>query len=516
MIQKTINKKWNLTQFLQEASQIEDVNRQVREMKTEPRVVENIGRVENRKTPNYRPQRTRSTNRKQNQPREKSKQSKCRNCGYDHSKQDHCPAFGKRCNKCNKWNHFGAVCQSSSDKTQYRPKPEYRGKDYANKKRIKRAEEKEDSTSSDDEYFEKAVKSSLSAKNISDTGNDKKTITVILDDVDMKAEPDSGADVNLMDEHQFKTLSNRTKNKITLKPSKARLNTLQHELKVKGEFSTIIRNQTCGKEARFIVVYGRIHSPPLVCRDSLIQLGMMKIQQDGGLTTSNDMRIPDDNKCIGTVKQQKEEKEMMDILDKYKHIFEGIGKIYDHKNNREMQGKFTMKPEAAPVAQKPRQVPYYLQTPFKEWLEQGVEEDIFEKVPENEPITWCFPVVVQPKPSFSNTEKGQLKPHMIRASVDLRVPNKYMERSRITQPPVVEDFVHKFHDCTIWTKLDLRQGYHQLELDPESRSVATFSTPWGNYRPQTTGFWSKSVPGPIRPHDAENLWRHTRMLKPER
>lgn len=35
LIQKTTSRKWNLTQFLQEASQIEDVNHHVREMKTQ-------------------------------------------------------------------------------------------------------------------------------------------------------------------------------------------------------------------------------------------------------------------------------------------------------------------------------------------------------------------------------------------------------------------------------------------------------------------------------------------------
>ena len=81
---------------------------------------------------------------------------------------------------------------------------------------------------------------------------------------------------------------------------------------------------------------------------------------------------------------------------------------------------------------------------------------------------------------------------MIRASVDLRVPNQYMEHSRIAQAPVLEDFSHKFHDCSIWTKLDLRQGYHQLMSHPESRSVATFSTPWGNFRPKRLVFGAKA------------------------
>ena len=81
---------------------------------------------------------------------------------------------------------------------------------------------------------------------------------------------------------------------------------------------------------------------------------------------------------------------------------------------------------------------------------------------------------------------------MIRASVDLRVPNQYMERLRITQETVAEDFMYKFHDCVIFYKLDMRQGYHQLLLDPESRKIATFSIPWGNFRPKRFIFGRKS------------------------
>ena len=42
-------------------------------------------------------------------------------------------------------------------------------------------------------------------------------------------------------------------------------------------------------------------------------------------------------------------------------------------------------------------------------------------------------------------------------------------------------------------KLDLGQGYHQLALDPCTRKVATFSTPWGNYRPQRLVFGARSL-----------------------
>ena len=85
-----------------------------------------------------------------------------------------------------------------------------------------------------------------------------------------------------------------------------------------------------------------------------------------------------------------------------------------------------MKPEAVSVAQKPGQVPYYLRAPFKSgWMKES--PDLFENVFDDEPVTWCSLVVVQPKPSYLDSPKENLKPHMIRASVDIRVPSKYME-----------------------------------------------------------------------------------------
>ena len=62
------------------------------------------------------------------------------------------------------------------------------------------------------------------------------------------------------------------------------------------------------------------------------------------------------------------------ILDTHTSVFKGIGKIRDIKKDKELYVKFNMKPEAAPVAPKPRQVAYYLQKPLKLWLEQSISE----------------------------------------------------------------------------------------------------------------------------------------------
>ena len=85
-----------------------------------------------------------------------------------------------------------------------------------------------------------------------------------------------------------------------------------------------------------------------------------------------------------------------------------------------------MRPEAVLLAQRPRLVAYHLQQPLNKWLGQCVEEEIFEEVPEGEGLTWCSPLVVQTKPKFNNVDKEKLEPHMIRVSVDLRVPDQFM------------------------------------------------------------------------------------------
>ena len=486
LIQTAINKKWNLTQFLTEAAQMEDTSLQVSGMKI-PEDVKKLSRRPGECQP----------------PRSRSGYQKKQPCGYcgqvgTHPKGKNCPAYGKKCSKCQRFNHFATVCRADTprdSKKGQQHKPEL-GKSHNDKQQrhIKRTTEEspDSSTSSDDEFFCQAVRHLKQVKKIKSDDKDR-TLIVKIDNVDVEVEPDSGAEVNVLDEHQFKALTNRASTKATLASSRTKLNALQSELSVKGEFTATIRNKTCGTVARFIVVKGRINSPPLIGKDTLQELGMLQIREDGTFAEKNDLRIQEEMSDIKAVKEDEvPSPEIKDIADRYSHVFQSIGKIRDNKNGQDFYAKFRMRPEAVPVAQKPIPVAYYLQEPLKKWLEQCLEEEILEEVPEGEPVTWRSPLVVQPKPKFSELDKEDLEPHMIRASVDLRIPNQFMERNRITQSTVVEDFMYKFHNCTVFSKLDMKQGYHQLLLDPESRKIATFSTPWGNMRPKRLIFGAKS------------------------
>ena len=57
----------------------------------------------------------------------------------------------------------------------------------------------------------------------------------------------------------------------------------------------------------------------------------------------------------------------------------------------------------------------------------------------------------------------------------MRAPNKAIRRERhIT--PTIEDIVAKLSGSTVFIKVNLNAGYHQLELEVESCYITTFST----------------------------------------
>ena len=63
----------------------------------------------------------------------------------------------------------------------------------------------------------------------------------------------------------------------------------------------------------------------------------------------------------------------------------------------------------------------------------------------------------------------------------MRVANQAIKRER---HPIltVEEIVQEMSGACHFSKLDLRSGYHQLELDAASREITTFSTPFGPRR----------------------------------
>ena len=65
--------------------------------------------------------------------------------------------------------------------------------------------------------------------------------------------------------------------------------------------------------------------------------------------------------------------------------------------------------------------------------------------------------------------------HIVKPIGDLRICADYsvMEQYPV---PSLEELLSKFSEGTHFTKIDLSQAYHQLELTPESRNYTTINT----------------------------------------
>ena len=135
-----------------------------------------------------------------------------------------------------------------------------------------------------------------------------------------------------------------------------------------------------------------------------------------------------------------------------------------------------------PVVQKPRRVPYNLAAKAEEKFAYLINQDIIEKVPDDEVHSWVSPTVIAPKP---NTDQ-------IRLCVDMRMANKAILRP-YTQLPTLEDVINKFQSAKKFSKLDLREAYHQFELTTESRKITTFYGPDGLYRHKRLNYGTKSA-----------------------
>ena len=105
LIQKCIAKSWDLSQFLLEAAQTEDISLQMHDMKET---------LDDRRIARVRIPKKQRGYRKHCRSDDEDEAKGCRYCGYDrkHRKIEHCPAYGQRCHKCQKLNHFASVCKS--------------------------------------------------------------------------------------------------------------------------------------------------------------------------------------------------------------------------------------------------------------------------------------------------------------------------------------------------------------------------------------------------------------------
>jgi hypothetical protein len=278
---------------------------------------------------------------------------------------------------------------------------------------------------------------------------------VIIGGVEIQILVDSGATCNVINEFTW----NRMKQQHVVCDSKKESRTLlaygTNKLNVIGTFMAETQVGDKSLQAEFLVVRGEDHC--LIGRDTSIQLGLL------WLKTDNVNYVTGGNTVY-------------DILKKHEEIFmdNTIGKLKDYKL------KLHINEDIKPVVQSVRRIPYGLRKKVEDKITELERMDIIEKV--DGPTSWVSPVVVAPKPSGD-----------IRICVDMRMANVAVERER--HPiPTVDEVLAELNGATIFSKIDLTLGYHQIELDLDSRDITTFATHMGLYRYKRLMFGINAAP----------------------
>ncbi|XP_055527914.1 uncharacterized protein K02A2.6-like [Wyeomyia smithii] len=121
-----------------------------------------------------------------------------------------------------------------------------------------------------------------------------------------------------------------------------------------------------------------------------------------------------------------------------------------------------------PIQQVYRRAPIALEERIHEKLKYLLEMDVIEKV--KGPSPWVSPLVPVLKQSGD-----------IRLCVDMRRANQAVLRE--THPlPVIEELLVDMAGAIKFSKLDVKDAYHQLELSEKSRVLTTFITKYGLFR----------------------------------
>ena len=250
-------------------------------------------------------------------------------------------------------------------------------------------------------------------------GTDSVTATLTLNDIDVKFQLDTAADVN--------TICQRHVRQHQVSPTTVRLNVWNKtNLKPLGETRLKVKNPRTSSESeiKFIVVPNGFTN----------LLGLNTIQELGFITINKEYFI-----------SQVSTPQLGDLGEATLRIDESVP------------------PKVLPC----RKVPIAIQDAVKEELDRLVNKGVL--VPVTEPTEWVSQMAVVHKPN------GKL-----RICIDPQPLNAALKREHY-RLPVLDDVLPKLKDAKIFSKLDVKDAYWHVRLDEASSKLTTMITPFGRY-----------------------------------
>ena len=428
-------KRYSLQELLKNAANKEDIYRQAIDIeKSHQHDKQEAKSVHSRRQPQKK---TRAKPSRKAQASSHENNGSCNYCGLSHDGgKAKCTAVGKTCRICSKTGHFARVCRSKG-KSPRKSGPSHDKADQAAHK-VGESSHYFESSSSESEFVFK-VRSNLGTP----------TVPVKINGIKGLMEADSCSTANIIDENRFHAINNALKQKLHLTPSHTKLYAYAQDqpIPLLGSFSAEIESLSTGKRstANFLVAKGETKSRPLLSLATSVELGILHV-----VNTAQPETL--------TQKPVTSKTPVNQIVDEFSDVFTGLGK------HKKIKAKLIVDEEVQPIVHKQRSIPYNLREKAKLEEQRLLKLGIVEKVPDNQPTTWCTNPVIAPKPH---------NPEAIRYCSDMRAPNTAIKRP-ITDALTVEDLKFKLEGASTFSVLDMNEGYHQIILDEDSRHLTTF------------------------------------------
>ena len=178
------------------------------------------------------------------------------------------------------------------------------------------------------------------------------------------------------------------------------------------------------------------------------------------------------------------------LIAKYSEVFKPeLGK---HKYYKV---KLHVDPTVKPVVSPPRPTPYHMRERVDKAIQDLIDNDVIEEHPVGEPAPWISNAVYVPKPDGS-----------LRVTLDARNINKAIISSNLPIPRA-EDIKAKLSGSKVYTKIDYRWSFFQLELWLQSRGLTVFNLNDKLYRYKRLIMGVKSAQGELNAA-LQQLFRH--------